>query len=78
MRGTPLVKRAGLTYGAARFRDTSVDHHRTMLAQIRRFLNTKPARLFFVVLIVPFVMWGVADVARNFGSGTSLATVGAR
>jgi peptidyl-prolyl cis-trans isomerase D len=49
-----------------------------MLAQIRRFLNTRAARLFFVVLIVPFVMWGVADVARNFGSGTSLATVGSR
>lgn len=49
-----------------------------MLAQIRRFLNTKIARLFFVVLIVPFVLWGVADVARNFGQDGSLARVGDR
>lgn len=49
-----------------------------MIGLFRRFLNTRAARLFFVVLIVPFVMWGVADVARNFGGGTSLATVGDR
>lgn len=47
-----------------------------MIGLFRRFLNTRAARLFFVVLIIPFVMWGVADVARNFGGGSSLATVG--
>lgn len=49
-----------------------------MLAQFRRFLNTRAARLFFVVLIIPFVMWGVADVARNIGQDTALAKVGDR
>ena len=49
-----------------------------MLAQFRRFLNTKAARVFFFVLIIPFVMWGVADVARNFGQDTALAKVGSR
>ena len=49
-----------------------------MIGLFRRFLNTRVARLFFVVLIIPFVMWGVADVARNLGGGTSLATVGSR
>ena len=47
-----------------------------MIGIFRKFLNSKAGRLFFVVLIVPFVLWGVADVARNFGGGASLATVG--
>ena len=49
-----------------------------MLAQFRRFLSTKAAKVFFFVLIIPFVMWGVADVARNFGQDTALAKVGGR
>ena len=49
-----------------------------MIGSIRKFLNTRVARLFFIVLIVPFVMWGVADVARNYGQNTALATVGGR
>ena len=49
-----------------------------MLGSIRKFLGTRVARLFFVVLIIPFVMWGVADVARNYGQDTALATVGGR
>lgn len=49
-----------------------------MLALIRRFLNTKASRLFFIVLIVPFVMWGVTDVAQNLGEDTALAHVGDR
>ena len=49
-----------------------------MLSAFRAFLNTRIARLFFVVLIIPFVLWGVADVARNMGSETALATVGSR
>lgn len=47
-----------------------------MIGLFRKFLNSKGGRLFFVVLIIPFVLWGVADVARNFGGGSSLATVG--
>ena len=49
-----------------------------MLGQFRKFLNTRAARLFFIVLIVPFVLWGVADVAKNMGQDASLATVGDR
>ena len=49
-----------------------------MIGSIRKFLNTRVARLFFIVLIIPFVMWGVADVARNYGRNTALATVGDR
>ena len=49
-----------------------------MLSLFRAFLNTRAAKLFFVVLIIPFVMWGVADVARNMGQETALAVVGDR
>lgn len=49
-----------------------------MLQYFRKFLDTKAARIFFVLLIVPFVMWGVADVFRNAGGGTAVATVGSR
>ena len=72
--GTPLAKRAARYYGAARF----IGNPALMLSQFRKFLNTRAARLFFIVLIIPFVMWGVADVARNAGSDTALATVGDR
>lgn len=47
-----------------------------MLALFRRFLNTWPARLFFLVLVAAFGLWGVADVLRNIGNDRSLATVG--
>ncbi|MGI4952403.1 MAG: SurA N-terminal domain-containing protein [Janthinobacterium lividum] len=49
-----------------------------MLSAFRKFLNTRAARLFFFVLIIPFVLWGVADVVRNMGQETALATVGGR
>ena len=49
-----------------------------MLSAFRKFLNTRAARLFFIVLIIPFVLWGVADVVRNMGQETALATVGDR
>lgn len=49
-----------------------------MLGQFRKFLGTRAARVFFFVLIIPFLMWGVADVARNMGQETALATVGSR
>ncbi len=47
-----------------------------MLKAFRTFLDTRYAKIFFVVLIIPFLMWGVADVARNIGVEQGLATVG--
>lgn len=47
-----------------------------MLALFRRFLETWPARLFFIILIVAFGTWGIADVLRNVGSDTAAARVG--
>jgi peptidyl-prolyl cis-trans isomerase D len=51
-----------------------------MLAFFRRFLDTWVARVFFVILVASFGLWGVADVVRNYFSGaddgTSVATVG--
>lgn len=50
-----------------------------MLAGLRRGLNTWIARLFFMVLVAAFGLWGVADVVRNLGgSDGSVATVGDR
>ncbi len=47
-----------------------------MLAIFRRYLNTWAARLFFLVLVASFGLWGVADVIRNLGAGDgSVATV---
>jgi peptidyl-prolyl cis-trans isomerase D len=47
-----------------------------MLAIFRRFLATWPARLFFGVLVLSFGLWGVADVVRNIGRDSSVASVG--
>lgn len=50
-----------------------------MLAVFRRYLNTWAARLFFLVLVASFGLWGVADVIRNLGAGDgSAATVAGR
>ncbi len=50
-----------------------------MLAIFRRYLNTWAARLFFLVLVASFGLWGVADVIRNLGAGDgSVATVAGR
>jgi peptidyl-prolyl cis-trans isomerase D len=47
-----------------------------MLATFRRFASTWPARLFFMVLVAAFGSWGIADVVRNVGAGSSaVATV---
>ena len=73
MRGTPpLANQPTADYGAPAATDPS------MLSVVRKFLNTKAAKVFFVLLIIPFLMWGVADVVRNAGSETALATVGDR
>ena len=50
-----------------------------MLSSLRRFAATWPAKVFFVLLVGSFGLWGVADVARNFFGGAdpnSVATVG--
>ncbi len=49
-----------------------------MLTLVRRFLDTWLAKLFFIVLVASFGLWGVADVVRNFGSDSALAVVGNR
>ncbi len=47
-----------------------------MLSAFRRFLNTWVARVFFIVLVASFGLWGVADVVRNLGNDTAVAKVG--
>ena len=50
-----------------------------MLSMLRRFAATWPAKVFFVLLVGSFGLWGVADVVRNFFGGAdpnSVATVG--
>ncbi len=48
-----------------------------MLALFRSHLNSWVARLFFMMLIGTFVLWGVGDVIRNMaGDDGSVATVG--
>ena len=53
-----------------------------MLASFRKSLNTWPARLLFMFLVVVFVAWGVgADILRLISGGmpsSSVATVGSR
>ena len=49
-----------------------------MLKAFRTFLESRYSKPFFFVLIVPFVLWGVADVVRNVGGDAGLATVGGR
>jgi peptidyl-prolyl cis-trans isomerase D len=46
-----------------------------MLSVFRRSLNTWPARVLFGLLVLAFGLWGVADVVRNFGRDTSIASV---
>ena len=48
-----------------------------MLAMFRRHLDSWVARVFFLLLIGTFVLWGVGDVFRNMGGDDgSIATVG--
>jgi peptidyl-prolyl cis-trans isomerase D len=49
-----------------------------MLSLFRRFLATWVAKLFFIVLVASFGLWGVADVVRNLGTDGALAVVGGR
>ena len=51
-----------------------------MLAALRRFAATWPARVFFVVLVGAFGLWGVSGVVLNGGNGDPnvVATVGGK
>lgn len=47
-----------------------------MIGLMRHALGTWPARLFFGLLVVVFVIWGIGDVFRNgFGDDAAVATV---
>ena len=47
-----------------------------MLTAFRRYLETWPVRLFFGIMVIAFVIWGVGDVVRQIGTTTWLAKVG--
>jgi len=49
-----------------------------MLAMFRRHLDSWVARLFFLLLVATFVLWGVGDVVRNYGNDGAVATVGSQ
>ena len=49
-----------------------------MLSTFRTYLNTWPARVFFLLLTSSFVLWGVTDVVRNVNHDNSVATVASR
>lgn len=46
-----------------------------MLASFRRYANTWPARILFLMLAAAFGLWGVADMIRNVGHTTAVAKV---
>lgn len=47
-----------------------------MLTALRRYLETWPVRIFFGIMVVAFVVWGVGDVVRQVGTRTYVAKVG--
>ena len=47
-----------------------------MLTAFRRYLETWPVRVFFGIMVLSFVVWGVGDVVRQIGTTTWLAKVG--
>ena len=50
-----------------------------MIGLMRHALTTWPARLFFGLLVVVFVIWGIGDVFRSgFNTDTAIATVAGR
>ena len=49
-----------------------------MISIFRAFLNTWAAKVFFLLLISVFVIWGVGDVFTNRPTDTAVATVGSR
>jgi peptidyl-prolyl cis-trans isomerase D len=47
-----------------------------MISTLRRSLDSWPVRIFFGVMVLSFVFWGVGDVVRLSGSDTWVAKVG--
>ncbi|MDQ2803105.1 MAG: SurA N-terminal domain-containing protein, partial [Pseudomonadota bacterium] len=47
-----------------------------MITLFRRYLETWPVRLFFGIMVLSFVVWGIGDVVRNIGRQTWLARAG--
>ncbi|HET6184007.1 MAG TPA: peptidyl-prolyl cis-trans isomerase [Acetobacteraceae bacterium] len=47
-----------------------------MITTFRRYLETWPVRLFFGLMVVAFVVWGVGDVVRLIGHQTWVAKAG--
>ncbi len=47
-----------------------------MLTALRRYLETWPVRVFFGIMVVSFVIWGVGDVVRQIGFQTWVAKAG--
>jgi peptidyl-prolyl cis-trans isomerase D len=47
-----------------------------MISTFRRYLETWPVRLFFLLMVASFVLWGVGDMLRFVGTSTWVAKVG--
>ncbi len=47
-----------------------------MLTAFRRYLETWPVRVFFGIMVIAFVVWGVGDVVRQIGTSTWVAKAG--
>lgn len=47
-----------------------------MLTALRRYLETWPVRIFFGIMVMSFVVWGVGDVVRQIGTRTYVAKIG--
>lgn len=47
-----------------------------MLTAFRRYLETWPVRVFFGIMVMAFVVWGVGDVVRQIGTRTWVAKAG--
>ncbi len=47
-----------------------------MISSMRRYLETWPVRIFFLLMVAAFVLWGVGDMLRVIGTSTWVAKVG--
>ena len=47
-----------------------------MISAFRRYIDTWPVRIFFLLMVASFVMWGVGDMLRVIGTSNWAAKVG--
>ena len=47
-----------------------------MISVFRRSLETWPVRIFFMIMVAAFVLWGIGDVVRSLGTSTWVAKIG--